>query len=62
MGEIVNLNRVRKRKAREQVAAKAGANRVKFGRNKEKREQEEALIRRGETVLEQHRIEREDQP
>jgi hypothetical protein len=62
MGEIVNLNRVRKRKAREQAAAKAGANRVKFGRNKQKREQEEALIRRGETVLEQHRIEREDQP
>jgi hypothetical protein len=62
VGEIVNLNRVRKRLAREKAAAKAGTNRAKFGRSKQKREQEEELIRRSETVLEQHRIEREDKP
>jgi len=60
MGEVVNLNRVRKRVAREQAAAKAGANRAKFGRTKQERDRAEALTRRDETVLEQHRIERED--
>ncbi len=32
MGEIVNLNRVKKRRAREHDAALAGENRVRFGR------------------------------
>jgi hypothetical protein len=62
MGEIVNLNRVRKRVAREQATAEAGVNRAKFGRSKAERKGEEALTRRAETVLEQHRIEREDKP
>jgi hypothetical protein len=62
MGEIVNLNRVRKRAAREQAAAKASANRARFGRSKTEREGNETLARRSETLLEQHRIEREDMP
>ncbi len=61
MGEVVNLKRFRKRVAREQAAAKAEANRAKFGRTKEERDRAEALTRQSEKVLEQHRIEREDQ-
>lgn len=37
MAEIVNLNRVRKTKAREAAEAKATENRVKFGRSKTER-------------------------
>ena len=37
MAEIVNLNRVRKTKAREAAEAKATENRVKFGRSKAER-------------------------
>jgi hypothetical protein len=62
MGEVVNLNRVRKRVARDKAAADAEVNRAKFGRTKADRSSEEAFARRAETVLEQHRIEREDQP
>ncbi|MDR3469247.1 MAG: DUF4169 family protein [Xanthobacteraceae bacterium] len=61
MGEVVNLNRVRKRVAREQAGATASANRAKFGRTKEERASEESLNRQSEKVLDQHRIEREDQ-
>jgi hypothetical protein len=60
MGEVVNLNRIRKRVARDKAAAKAGANRASFGRTKEERDRAEALTRLSETMLEQHRIERED--
>jgi hypothetical protein len=34
MGDIVNLNRARKAKAREQATAVADANRIKFGTSK----------------------------
>ncbi len=40
MAEIVNLNRVRKAKARAAKADEAAENRVKFGRSKAAREQE----------------------
>jgi hypothetical protein len=42
MSEIVNLNRVRKAKAREDRAAQADANRTKFGRTKAERERQAA--------------------
>ncbi len=42
MSEIVNLNRVRKTKAREDRAAQADANRTKFGRTKAERERQAA--------------------
>ncbi len=42
MSEIVNLNRVRKAKAREDRAAQADANRTKFGRTKAERERQTA--------------------
>ncbi len=60
MGEVVNLKRVRKRIAREQATAEADTNRAKFGRSKSERVREDARSRRNETLLDQHRIDRED--
>lgn len=37
MADIVNLNRVRKRKAREAAVAQAEANRAKFGRTRQQK-------------------------
>ncbi len=61
MGEIVSLNRARKRAAREQADTQARANRARFGRSKAERKIEEAGKRRSEAAMEQHRIEREDE-
>ena len=61
MGELVNLNRVRKRVAREQAEKDARVNRTKFGRSKAERASEQASARRSDTMMEQHRIEREDE-
>ncbi len=46
MGEVVNLNRVRKTKARMDDKAKAVANRVAHGRTRVEREQAEAERKR----------------
>jgi hypothetical protein len=47
MGEIVNLNRVKKRKARDAAAAESAANRVKHGRTAaEKADDRRASARR----------------
>ena len=40
MGDVVNLNRFRKRKAREDAAKVAEANRVKFGRTRAEKERQ----------------------
>ncbi len=40
MAEIINLNKARKRKAREQAAQQAAENRVRFGRTKEQKQRE----------------------
>ncbi|WP_315838488.1 DUF4169 family protein [Bradyrhizobium prioriisuperbiae] len=61
MGEVVNLNRVRKRVAREQAKKEADANRIKFGRSKTERTIDETTTRRQDSLLEQHRIDREDE-
>lgn len=61
MGEVVNLNRVRKRVAREQAKKEADANRIKFGRSKAERTIDETTTRRQDSLLEQHRIDREDE-
>ena len=42
MGEIVNLNRFRKRKAKDAEAREADANRIKFGRTKAEKKLSEA--------------------
>ena len=43
MGEIINLNKARKRKAREDAAAQAAENRVRFGRTREQKQLDAAV-------------------
>lgn len=62
MGEIVNLNRFRKRAARAEADTKASANRAKYGRSRTERLRDEAQARRDDTHLDQHRLSREDEP
>jgi hypothetical protein len=38
LAEIINLNKARKRKARQEAAAQAAQNRVRFGRSKQQKE------------------------
>lgn len=43
MGEVINLNKARKRKAREEAATQAAQNRVRFGRTKEQKQLDAAV-------------------
>ena len=56
MGDVVNLNRFRKRAEKEQSAKQADANRSRFGRNKSERVLEEKRANRVDEVLDQHRL------
>jgi hypothetical protein len=60
MGDVVNLNKRRKRARRERAAAIADANRARFGRSKAERELIEQRVMREERLLDQHRIDAED--
>jgi len=60
VGEVVNLNRVRKRTARAQAEKEAEANRAKFGRTKTERTIEDARARRQEALLDQHHLDQGD--
>ena len=60
MGDLVNLNRFRKRSEREQEAKQADANRARFGRSKAAREADERRAQRVAELLDQHRIDGED--
>lgn len=60
MGDLINLNRFKKRIAREEAAKVAQANRTRFGRTKTERILQEHGISRANTVLDQHRIDGED--
>jgi hypothetical protein len=62
MGNIINLNRFRKRVGREASAKQADANRAKFGRPKAERSAEEKRAAQAKEHLDQHRIEGEEQP
>ena len=62
MGNIINLNRFRKRVEREASAKQADANRTKFGRTKAERSAEEKRAAQAKRHLDQHRIEGEEQP
>ena len=59
MGNLVNLNRFRKRSEREQAAKLADSNRARFGRSKAERQADEQRARRADELLEQHRIDDE---
>lgn len=43
MADVVNLNKYRKKKAREQAAARAAENRVRFGRTPAQKERDAAV-------------------
>ena len=60
MGDVVNLNRFRKRGEREQSAKQADANRARFGRTKSERVLDEKRMTRASDLLDQHRIDGED--
>lgn len=60
MGDVVNLNRFRKRGEREQSAKQADANRARFGRTKSERVLDEKRMTRASDLLDQHRADGED--
>ena len=43
MGVVINLNKARKRKAREEAETQAAQNRVRFGRTKEQKQLDTAV-------------------
>lgn len=57
MGEIINLNRARKAKARTEQEAQAAANRRAFGRTRAEREADAAERRRQAAELDARRLE-----
>lgn len=56
MGDIVNLNRFKKRSEREQSARQAEANRALFGRTKAERALDEKSKARSSDLLDQHKL------
>ena len=56
MGDVVNLNRIRKRAEKEKSAREADANRAKFGRSKSERASEQKRSDRAADLLDQHRL------
>lgn len=59
MATVINLNKFRKQKAREQAEAQAAENRVRFGRSKAEKQRDAA-----ETEAAQHKLDqlRRDTP
>ena len=60
MGDLINLNRFKKRIEREDAAKTADANRARFGRTRVERELEEKRTIRADKMLDQHQINGED--
>ena len=60
MGELVNLNRVKKRQERAQAEKQADTNRARFGRTKSERARDELLTSRAQDHLDQHRVDSKD--
>jgi hypothetical protein len=56
MADVVNLNRFRKRVAKEAAAKQAAGNRARFGRSKQERAQEQQGSERAKALLDQHRL------
>lgn len=56
MGDVVNLNRVRKRVERHDSSRQAEANRMRFGRTKTERARDEQRTKRTNELLDQHRL------
>lgn len=60
MADIINLNRIRKERARAEKAGDAAGNRAKFGRTKAEREATKAQEEKRRKALESHRVESTD--
>jgi len=58
MGTVINLNKARKRKARQDAEAQAAQNRVRFGRTKEQKQLDAAVIEEAQRKLDA--LKRED--
>ena len=56
MGDVVNLNRFKKRVVRQQSVKLAEENRARFGRTKSERAIEEHQAKRESDLLDNHRI------
>ncbi|QUS39004.1 DUF4169 family protein [Tardiphaga alba] len=59
MGDLINLNRFKKRTTREESARQADVNRARFGRTKSERISQEQRTARANTMLDQHKIDSE---
>jgi hypothetical protein len=62
MGEIVNLNKFRKAKAKAEKEAEAETNRVRHGRTKAERETQRRTDEHSSRKLDGHRIDPDDDP
>ena len=60
MSNIINLNRYRKKKAREDQSRRAGENRRRQGRTRSGRTREQVEHHRAEDALDGKRLERDD--
>lgn len=60
MGEVVNLNRVRKARAKAKVEVTAANNRIKHGTPKHLRKQGDAERKKAERDIEQKRLDGDD--
>jgi hypothetical protein len=59
MGDLVNLNRFKKRSERKRAASQAESNRGCFGRSKAQRKADHQRAQRSSELLDQHRIDDE---
>ena len=60
MGDLVNLNRFRKRAARDEASKQAETNRARSGRSKLERNLQEQRTARANNMLDQHKIDGEN--
>lgn len=58
MGDVVNLRRARKARARDEKAEAAQENRARFGRSKAQKDEAAREAERRRDVLDGHRLER----
>lgn len=59
MGDLVNLNRFKKRAVRDEASRQAELNRARSGRTKLERNLQEQRTARANTMLDQHKIDGE---
>ena len=57
MSNVINLNTVRKKKARAEKEAHASENRTKFGRTKNQKALEDSNLQKNDKTLDQHELE-----